>query len=238
MDSLYIDEEYHHRRLATAGKTQPVFYNFRGLPLSPDGKKYVALTFDDGPHQHLTPRLLDILKEHKAKATFYVMGVKALIHPDILYRAVNEGNEVANHVFDHPVLTKIHRKDLVSQLKRTSDAIVSATKLLPKTMRPPYGLTNRRNNDVIFSDFEMTIIMWSLDTMDWQHPKEDVIIDRVLKKVKHGDVILCHDIHAGTINAMKGVIEGLQKAGYELITASEMVQKWAEKDQAAASTAV
>ena len=81
MDSLQSDEG-HHRRLVAAGKTQPVFYNFRGLPLSPDGKKYVALTFDDGPHQHLTPRLLDILKAHKAKATFYVMGVKALIHPE------------------------------------------------------------------------------------------------------------------------------------------------------------
>jgi len=94
---------------ATARPKQ-VYYHAahkKKVPADADGTKYMALTFDDGPHQTLTPRLLDILKDKKAKATFYVMGVKVVIHPEIVSRASVEGHEIGNHVYDHPVLTKI-----------------------------------------------------------------------------------------------------------------------------------
>jgi peptidoglycan/xylan/chitin deacetylase (PgdA/CDA1 family) len=205
---------------------QPMFYNMQGIPAGPQGQKYVALTFDDGPHQVLTPRLMDILKKSNSKATFYVMGVKAALHPYILERAVSEGHEVANHVWDHPVLTKINPKELASQLSRTSEAIRAATSQDPKTMRPPYGLTNRRNNDMIYGQKGMTVIQWSIDTIDWQHPKPEVIVERVMSKVKNGDILLCHDIHANTINAMPALVAALKKEGYELVTASTLVEKW------------
>jgi len=89
------------------------------VPADADGTKYMALTFDDGPHQILTPRLLDILKEKKAKATFYVMGVKVVIHPEIVARAALEGHEIGNHVYDHPVLTKIKPQVRMSMRKLT-----------------------------------------------------------------------------------------------------------------------
>jgi peptidoglycan/xylan/chitin deacetylase (PgdA/CDA1 family) len=207
-------------------KQQPVFYNFRGIPEGPQGEKYVALTFDDGPHQILTPRLMDTLKKTDSKVTFFVMGVKAILHPEILERAISEGHEVSNHVWDHPVLTKINPQELSSQLARTSEAIRAATSSDPKTMRPPYGLTNRRNNDMIYGQKGMTIIQWSIDTIDWQFPTPQVIVDRVMKKIQNGDVILCHDIHANTINTMPLLIEALTKAGYKLVTSSTMVDMW------------
>ena len=222
-------------------KQQPVFYSFQGIPTGPKGEKYVALTFDDGPHQVLTPRLMDILKKTGSKVTFFVMGVKAVLHPDILQRAVSEGHEVANHVWDHPVLTKINPQELTSQLSRTSEAIRAATMQPPKTMRPPYGLTNRRNNDIIYGQKKMAVIQWSIDTIDWQHPKPEVIVERVIGKVKNGDVILCHDIHANTINAIPMLVDALRKEGFELLTSSSMVEKWnkfnEEKERAKAAPA-
>ena len=154
------------------------------------------------------------------------MGVKATLHPQILERAISEGHEVSNHVWDHPVLTKINPQELSSQLTRTSEAIRAATSSDPKTMRPPYGLTNRRNNDLIYGQRGMTIIQWSIDTIDWQFPTPEVIVERVMKRVKNGDVILCHDIHANTINTMPLLIEALKKAGYKLVTSSTMVGMW------------
>lgn len=213
-------------------KQQAMFFNFQGIPEGPDGEKYVALTFDDGPHQFLTPRLMDILKKTDSKVTFFVMGVKAIIHPEILERAVNEGHEVANHVWDHPVLTKINPKELNSQLSRTSEAIRAAIKSDPKTMRPPYGLTNRRNNDIIYSKKGMTVIQWSIDTIDWQFPSPQIIVDRVMKKVKNGDVILCHDIHTNTINTIPLLVDALRKEGYKLVTSSTMVDMWNKMKQA------
>lgn len=102
--------------------------------------QYVMLTFDDGPHAVLTPKLLDILKEKNAKATFYVMGVKAALHPNILKRMVEEGHEVASHTWNHPIISKIPRENLHQQLARTNKAIKEATGEEPATFRPPYGI--------------------------------------------------------------------------------------------------
>ena len=123
---------------------QPVS-TYYSVTLPPD-EKLVAITFDDGPHQHLTPRLLDILKAKNAKATFYVMGVKtALPHAGaILNRCLLEGHEIGNHVWDHPVLAKLPREQVSTQLQRTSQAIAALTKRTPLTMRPPYGNTNAK----------------------------------------------------------------------------------------------
>jgi peptidoglycan/xylan/chitin deacetylase (PgdA/CDA1 family) len=191
-----------------------------------NGGKYVALTFDDGPHQILTPRLLDVLKARSAKVTFYVMGVKTLLPhaAEIMNRALAEGHEIGNHVWDHPVLAKISRDKVGEQLKRTSDAINQATGRLPQTMRPPYGNTNAKLNDWILRTSNMSVIVWSLDTNDWKHPAPEELVKRTLKKVKSGDIILMHDIHAGTIAAMPGLVDGLTKQGFKLVTVSELLE--------------
>jgi peptidoglycan/xylan/chitin deacetylase (PgdA/CDA1 family) len=195
------------------------------VPVS-NGGKYVALTFDDGPHQVLTPRLLDVLKARSAKVTFYVMGVKTLLpHAgEIMNRALAEGHEIGNHVWDHPVLAKIPRDKVGEQLKRTSDAISQATGRLPQTMRPPYGNTNAKLNDWILRTSNMSVIVWSLDTNDWKHPSPEELVKRTLKKVKSGDIVLMHDIHAGTIAAMPGLVDGLMKQGFKLVTVSELLK--------------
>lgn len=130
--------------------------------------KTIALTFDDGPHSILTPRLLDILKTKNIKVTFFVMGIKVVMHPEIIKRAFDEGHEIANHVWNHPVLTKIKREDVQTQIERTSQAIESITNKKPTTMRPPYGNTNNRLNNFIYNNDKLSVILWSFDTQDWK----------------------------------------------------------------------
>ena len=168
-----------------------------------EGQKLIALTFDDGPHGTLTPQLLDILKTKNAKATFFVMGIKVEKHKGIIERAQSEGHEIANHVWDHPVLTKISFDRVYDQLLRTNNVIQSILSVAPKTMRPPYGNTNPKLNKYIEEKGNLSVIMWSLDTQDWKRPEPQTIIDLTMKKVKVGDIILCHDIHPGTIKVSK-----------------------------------
>lgn len=186
--------------------------------------KYIALTFDDGPHKVLTPRLLDGLKETGAKVTFFVMGVKVDLHPTILKRAIEEGHEIANHAWNHPVLSKLPWEDVHRQLRETSDALFNVTGVQPKVMRPPYGNTNKRLNDRIYKETQMPAIMWSLDTLDWKRPGVDAIVDRVQKKAAGGTVILCHDIHPDTIAAVIRLVPELQKKGFVFKTVSEMIK--------------
>lgn len=179
-----------------AALANPAIYSVKSQE---EGKNYIALTFDDGPHAILTPRLLDALKEKGAKATFFVMGVKVLKHKTVLQRAIAEGHEIANHVWNHPVLTKITYDSVYDQLWRTNDAIKSVLSIVPKTMRPPYGNTNAKLNSYIQQKGNMSVIMWSVDTLDWKRPEPKHIVELAVKRVKTGDIILCHDIHPGTI---------------------------------------
>ena len=103
--------------------------------------KVIALTFDDGPHEILTPRLLDVLKKYNVSCTFYVMGIKVKMHPEIIKRAVDEGHEIGNHGWDHPVMSKISRELLHDQINTTNLVINKAINMNPATMRPPYSLT-------------------------------------------------------------------------------------------------
>ena len=197
---------------------QPTVYSYDAKKV----QKTIALTFDDGPHGTLTPRLLDILKAKNVSVTFFVMGVKAIMHPEILKRAHNEGHEIANHAWDHPVLSKIPRDTVHDQLVRTTAAIKKAISTTPKTMRPPYGNTNKGLNEFIFKNEKLQVIMWSLDTLDWKRPPPGEIISKTVQRIKPGAVILCHDIHPGTIEAMPELIDQLKQAGYSFATASQL----------------
>ena len=112
---------------------------------------YVAITFDDGPHPKLTPRLLDMLNERGLKATFYVIGQNVVQYPEIMQRMVAEGHEIGNHSYTHPALSKCSPAKLTEEITKSNDAILQACGVSPTTVRPPYGATNaavtKRLND-------------------------------------------------------------------------------------------
>jgi peptidoglycan/xylan/chitin deacetylase (PgdA/CDA1 family) len=107
----------------------------------------------------------------------------------------------------------------------TSYAIGNATNYSPKIMRPPYGNTNNGLNKYLESDEHLTVVLWSLDTLDWKRPKPADIVKQVVTKIKPGGIILCHDVHPGTIEAVPMFIDELQKQGYNFLTVSEMVER-------------
>ena len=191
----------------------------RGLSNQP----YVAMTFDDGPHPKNTPRLLDILRTRNIKATFYVIGSNVDRYPHIVRRIVAEGHEIGNHTYTHRKLTTLSNSELRREMRRTEDAIVRAAAVKPRTMRPPYGALLQRQRSLVFSDFTYPTIMWSVDPNDWKRPGPSVVRSRILRGAHNGAIILAHDLHAPTIDAMPGTFDDLLSKGYQFITVSQLL---------------
>lgn len=184
---------------------------------------YIALTFDDGPHPTNTPRLLDILKQRNVKATFYVVGSNARRYPHILRRMVAEGHEIANHTDTHAYLTKISRDQIRRELTVTHQAIVSATGIPPRTLRPPYGAASAELKSWIKSEFGYPSIMWSVDPEDWKRPGVGVVTSRLVSGARPGGILLAHDIHPPTIDAMPGTVDQLLAKGFRFVTVTQLI---------------
>lgn len=187
--------------------------------------KVVALTFDDGPHGTLTPRVLDILRSNNVKGTFFMQGCNVAAHPQVVRRMVSEGHEVGNHTWNHIYLSKVSREKAEEQLQRTNDAIRNACGVIPVVMRPPGGYTNAGVASWARQRFGFTTIMWDVDTNDWRKPGPSVVAARAVNGAKPGSIILVHDIHASTVAAIDAIVKGLKKRGYELVTVSELMRR-------------
>ena len=184
---------------------------------------YVALTFDDGPSHSLTPRVLDILKRYDAKATFFVVGRSVGNAQNILARAVAEGHEIGAHTWSHIKMSASSSERIISEMDRTNAAIKNVTGIAPRVMRPPYGAVNANIVSLMKSRYGMSTIMWDVDTRDWQHPGVSVVTNRAVGMAKPGSIILLHDIHASTLQAVEGIVSGLQARGFRLVTVSQLL---------------
>jgi peptidoglycan/xylan/chitin deacetylase (PgdA/CDA1 family) len=183
----------------------------------------IAMTFDDGPSAVLTPRLLDMLKERNIHATFFVLGQLVQEHPEIVKRAIDEGHEVANHSWDHKPLPKLAEGGLRHELADTSEAITKATGKPVTLMRPPYGATSPRLSRAIEKEYGMKVILWSVDPLDWKRPGPHVVSQRILAGAQPGAIILAHDIHPGTVEAMPSTLDALKAKGFRFVTVSELL---------------
>jgi peptidoglycan/xylan/chitin deacetylase (PgdA/CDA1 family) len=202
------------------------------LPASPPAVSYsavhvngpfIAMTFDDGPNEKLTPQLLDILKERHIHATFFVVGQNAEAHPEILRRAFREGNEIGNHSWSHPAFAKMRDENVRRELQKTDDAIRSAIGVRPVLMRPPYGSITARQKRWISSEFGYRIVLWDVDPLDWKRPGPAVVTSRIVRAARPGSIILSHDIHPGTIKAMPETFDQLLAKGFKFVTVSELI---------------
>src|SRR6266853_4567352 len=185
---------------------------------------YIALTFDDGPSATLTPKLLDLLAAHHIKATFFVIGENVAEHPEIVARAAQEGHEIANHSWSHPNFGKMSDESVRRQLQQTDDAIKSATGKRPTLLRPPYGSITAREKRWIHDEFGYGIILWDVDPNDWKRPGPAVVRNRILKETQPGSIVLSHDIHPGTIEAMPSTFDALEAKGFKFVTVSELIR--------------
>jgi peptidoglycan-N-acetylglucosamine deacetylase len=207
-----------------------------------DGR-YIAMTFDDGPHPVLTPRLLDMLKARGLKATFFLIGQNAAEYPDIVRRIAAEGHEIGNHSWSHPQLTKLSPAAVREEISKTSSTITEIIGKPLLVMRPPYGATSSYINHWINREFGMKVILWSVDPLDWKFRNSTRVENQILAGAHPGAIILSHDIHATTVAAMPGVFDSLLAKGYKFVTVSELIamdkpaMQTAQKDQDAAAAA-
>ena len=184
---------------------------------------YIAMTFDDGPSAENTPRLLEILKQRNIKATFFLIGQSAAANPDIVRRILAEGHEVGNHSWTHPQLSKLSDDRVTAEITKTQDAIKDASGYTPTLLRPPYGAITPRQREWIANQFGLNIILWSVDPFDWKRPGASVITQRILSQVRPGAIILSHDIHKQTVDAMPATLDALIAKGYKFVTVSQLI---------------
>lgn len=184
-------------------------------------KPMVALTYDDGPSAKATPRILAALKENGGRATFFMVGQKAEKNPGIIRQMVEQSCEVANHTYDHTLMSKVDASELASQLARTNQVVADAGGVTPVLMRPCGGVKNEAGMSVIGS-ISMPAVMWSIDTLDWKTRDAQNTIQTVLDQVKDGDIILMHDLYEATADASDTIIPELTKRGFQLVTVSEL----------------
>lgn len=181
-------------------------------------RKAVALTFDDGPNPNTTPVALELLKKYNAKGTFFMVGKAVAGNEEIIKQVVAEGHQIGNHSWSHPLLTKISLEQAKSQINDTTEALKKASGQDVHIMRPPYGGINATIQGAVDQSF----ILWDVDTLDWKNRNTASIMKEV-RKARPGSIILMHDVHQTSINALPSVLQYLTEQGFELVTIDELM---------------
>lgn len=185
---------------------------------------FIAMTFDDGPHPSLTPRLLDILRERNIRATFYVVGNRTRQFSGIMRRIGAEGHEFGNHTWTHPLRPSGWADQaLRAEISRTHDSILATGGATAKSYRPPGGSVTPHQKSWIFNEFGYPTILWAVDPNDWKRPGPAVVTQRILSATRPGAIVLAHDIHPGTIDAMPATLDGLLARGFRFVTVSQLI---------------
>ena len=184
-------------------------------------KPMIALTFDDGPSAH-TQRLLDIFKKYGGKGTFFVLGNTLDNRKDTLKRMVAEGHEIGNHSWSHRQFTNIGIDEVKDEIMMTRAKIYDITGVDCTIVRPPYGACSDEIR-ALGKEIGVSYINWSVDTLDWKTKNAEAVFKEIMKDASDGHIILCHDLHKTTVDAMEKVIPALIDEGYQLVTVSELL---------------
>lgn len=194
----------------------------------PVRRKCMALTFDDGPYPPYTGRLLDVLKEKKIHATFFLVGEQARLHPDLVRRMVDEGHTVGLHAFRHRDFLKLTEEEKEKDLQQGKEILQSITGKKPNYWRPPHGF---RDSSVmkIASAKDLQVVNWSVIPRDWTGIDKQEIYNRVMDKAEDGAIVLLHDgdsplykaSRQATVDAVGPLIDSLREKGYHLVSLEE-----------------
>ena len=186
-----------------------------------DGMR-IALTFDDGPHPTLTPRILEILARYGVSATFFMVGKNVINYPSAARAVLDAGHEVGNHTYSHGHVATLDRATLGDEIGLCEDTLEELFEYRPHLFRPPEGALTEQ---VIrcSEDGDYTLILWSLDTRDWENKNADEIVRTVMERIKPGDIILMHDYigyQSKTPEALERLLPELLRRGFEPVTVS------------------
>ncbi|GII55684.1 hypothetical protein Pth03_40730 [Planotetraspora thailandica] len=198
------------------------------MPVAPPPRKIdckqlkcVALTFDDGPGDG-TGAVLDALAAHRARATFFMLGQMVTDETrGFVRRMVSEGHELGNHSWDHPSLVGLSQEALRRELQRTQDVVRQVAGVKMRLMRPPYGSTDKGVEDATREE-GLSQILWDLDTLDWRDRNAALVAKRS-GEAKPGDIVLMHDIHPTTVEALPRLLDELDRKHFTYVTVSELI---------------
>ncbi|MBQ7417644.1 MAG: polysaccharide deacetylase family protein [Acidaminococcaceae bacterium] len=194
----------------------------------PVRRKCMALTFDDGPYPPYTGRLLDVLKEKKIHATFFLVGEQARLHPDLVRRMVDEGHTVGLHAFRHRDFLKLTEEEKEKDLQQGKEILQSITGKKPNYWRPPHGFRDSSVMKIALAK-DLQVVNWSVIPRDWTGIDKQEIYNRVMDKAEDGAIVLLHDgdsplykaSRQATVDAVGPLIDSLREKGYDLVSLEE-----------------
>ncbi len=190
-------------------------------------EKKIALTFDDGPHPKKTKKIIDVLEKYGVTATFFVVGVNVKNYNNGMKEIIDRGYEIGNHTFSHKVLKNSGIDHVKNEFLTTENEVKKLGGSVSNLIRPPCGIYDKSLVD--FSrENDYKIVLWNIDTKDWEHAPLAQIVKTVESKVKGGDIILFHDYISGksnTAEALDILIPKLIDLGYEFVSVSELLQE-------------
>ncbi len=214
--------------VATFERRSPIWGRIvsRGRPRSPA----IALTFDDGPTEPYTSQILDVLRAFDARATFFVLGLRAAAAPAALTRAVADGHELGNHTWDHAALPLATPRVIRGTIRRTSDLVERVTGVRPRVFRAPFGWRNPWVDRVAHGE-GCQPIAWTIGVHDTDRPGAGVIERRVTERLHDGAIVLLHDGRSlddhpdasQVVEALPGIVREARRRGLRLLTVSELL---------------
>ena len=196
------------------------------------GSPYLALTYDDGPNDPDTLKLMDVLARHEVRATFFVLGKFVQQKPEIVRALAAAGHVIGNHSWDHPRLIFASDAELRRQVEGTQSAIFDACGVTPTLFRPPYG--GRRPGTLSsVRALGLEPVMWNVTCYDWKATSADKVVAHARRQISGGDVILMHDGDQRAMSADRGhsveatdrIIAQYKAQGYQFVTIPEMMKK-------------
>lgn len=182
-------------------------------------KKEIALTFDDGPNPEYTPMLLKGLRKRNVKATFFLLGEEVEQYPDIVKEMVEDGHLLGVHSYQHVNFKEAGVEEALKQIEKTQEAIRNVTGSNCGYIRPPYGCWQKELDE----RENLIEVLWDVDPRDWGTKDADLVVKRILKNTKEGDIILLHDASKSSVQAAFTVIDVLKKQGYSFVTVEELL---------------
>ena len=184
-----------------------------------DMRKYVALTFDDGPNSRYTKPLLDGLRERGIRASFFLVGECIDGKEDLVKQMAEDGHLIGVHCMTHKDLTKETLSDAQKEICETGEKIQAVTGVMPEYVRPPYGSWNAKLEEAV----DMIPVFWDVDSIDWRLKNTEKVTAKVLKDTEDGDIILMHDEFRTSVEAALRIIDNLTTKGYTFVTVDELM---------------
>ncbi|MDR1145516.1 MAG: polysaccharide deacetylase family protein [Verrucomicrobiales bacterium] len=180
----------------------------------------IAITFDDGPTPGVTEKVLRELDRRNISATFFMIGRNAERHPGLAREVAAAGHEIANHTYTHPPLSALPAARASHEIRQAQDVITAATGRAPKWLRPPYGAFHRKAQGPLARSLGLGVVYWSVDSRDWTRPGVNQIINRVVSATVPGSIILNHDLHFQTAQAVGAMLDRLLEKDFNFTRVS------------------